>query len=131
MDGQLLSATQDWIDVEFEVDLDSGCTDHVFAPDEIPGYVCVESSGSRAGQHFVVGDGRRIPNKGQACPSLETMGESPSVIKSTFQIAKFCRPRMSAGKISGKGMYTPPVWPDLLGGGLIVDMFRFGFKFFC
>ena len=71
--------------------LDSGCTDHVCAPDDVPGYVCVESPGSRVGQHFVVGDGGRIPNQGQACLSLETMGETPSAIKSTFQIAKGSR----------------------------------------
>ena len=92
LDGQLLSGILDWIDVEFEAALDSCCTDHVCAPDDVPGYVCVESPGSRVGQHFVVGDGGRIPNKGQACLSLETVGETPSAIKSTFQIAKVSRP---------------------------------------
>jgi hypothetical protein len=77
LDGQLLAGTRAWIDVEFEVALDSGCTDHVCAPDDVPGYVCVESPGSRVGQRIVFGDGGIIPNKDQACLSLETMGETP------------------------------------------------------
>ena len=106
LDGQLISGTQDWIDVEFKVALDSGCTEHVRAPDDVPGYVCVESPGSRVGQHFVVGDGGRITNQGRACLSLETMGETPSAIKSTFQIAKVSRPLMSVGKICAGGLFV-------------------------
>ena len=106
LDGQLLAGTQDWIDVEFEVALDSGCTDHVCAPDDVPGYVCIESSGSRVGQHFVVGDGGRIPIQGQACLSLETMGGTPSAIKSTLQIAKVGRPMMSVGQICDGGLFV-------------------------
>ena len=77
LDGQLLSGTRDWIDSEFAVALDSGCTDCVCAPDDIPGYVFVVPPGSRAGLHFVVGGGGRIPNQGQDRLSLETMGETP------------------------------------------------------
>ena len=102
LDGQLLAGTQDWI--EFEVALDSGCTDHVCASDDAPGYVCIKSPGSRVGQLFVVGDGGRIPNKGQACLSLETMGESPSAIQFTFQIAKVSRSLVSVGKICVGGV---------------------------
>ena len=83
-DGQLLAGTQDWNDVEFEVALDSGGTDHVCAAGDVPGYVCVESRRSRVGQRFVVGDGGRIPNKVLACLGLGTMGDNPSAIQSTF-----------------------------------------------
>ena len=86
--------------------MDSGCTDHVCAPDDVPGYVCVESPGSRVGQHFVVGDGGRIPNKGQGCLSFEAMGETPSAINSTFQIAKVSRPLMSVGQICDGGLFV-------------------------
>ena len=86
--------------------MDSGCTDHVCTPDDVPGYVCIESPGCRVGQHFVVCDDGRIPNQGQACLSLETMGETPNVIKSTFQIAKVSRPLMSVGKICDGGLFV-------------------------
>ena len=68
--------------------------------------MCVETPGSHVSQHFVFGDGGIIPNKGQACLSLETMGESPSAIKSTFQIAKVSRPVMSFRKMCDGGLFV-------------------------
>jgi hypothetical protein len=99
MSGELMSNTQEWIDVEFEVCLDSGCTDNVCAPSDVPGYACEASAGSRAGQHFIVGNGARIPNKGQACLNLASSGDGPCDMRTTFQIAAVSRPLMSVGRI--------------------------------
>jgi hypothetical protein len=103
-DGTVLAGEAEWIDVEFEVALDSGCTDHVCAMEDIPGYMCIASPGSRAGQHFIVGNGARIPNQGEAILNLETMDEVMNGVKSTFQVAKVSRPLMSVGRICDAGM---------------------------
>ena len=54
-----------WVDVEFEVALDSGAIVHVCHEDDAPGYMLQESTGSRRKQHFTVGDGGRLPNQGE------------------------------------------------------------------
>ena len=76
------------------------------SPDDVPGYALEESAGSRVGQHFVVGNGARIPNKGQSCLNLESEGENPNAIASVFQIAKVSRPLMSVGKICDGGLFV-------------------------
>ena len=86
----------EWVDVEFEVALDSGCTDNVCHPGDVPGYV-VESPGSRCGQGFLVGNGERVPNAGQAHLCLQTGGPMINTITSTFQIADVTRPLMYVG----------------------------------
>ena len=107
LDGQVLTGSQEWIDVEFEVALDSGCTDHVCSPNDVPGYVIEDSPGSRVEQHFVVGTGARIPNTGQSCFNHESDGPIANAIKSVFQIAKVSRPLMSVGRIcNGGGVYS-------------------------
>ena len=45
-DGQLLAGSAEWIDVEFKAALDSGCTDHVRAPDDISEHALEEIPGS-------------------------------------------------------------------------------------
>ena len=62
----LLPAASEWQDREIELTLDSGCCEHVLDVVDIPGYAnfIVESAGSRRGQHFVVGNGERVPNEG-------------------------------------------------------------------
>ena len=64
-DVELLVNEQEWEDVEFEVALDSGSIVNVCHPDDCPGYAITESVGSKSGQHFVVGDGGRLPNMGE------------------------------------------------------------------
>ena len=97
-------STGDWIDVEFEVALDSGCTDNVCHAGDVPGYMVVESPGSRCGQGFLVGNGERVPNAGQAHLCLQTGGSVINTITSTFQIAKVSRPLMSVGRLADMGM---------------------------
>ena len=98
-DQALLGDT--WQDLEIEVTLDSGCVDHVLDASETPGYCIVASPGSKRGQKFVVGNGHKIPNKGQVHLNLEAdKGESAtSAIGAIFQVAAITRPLMSVGKI--------------------------------
>ena len=100
-DGELQAANgDDYIDVEFEVALDSGCTDNVCHPGDIPGYSVQSSAGSRRGQNFTVGDGNKISNDGEVHLNLQAdLGDAHSDIKSTFQVANVCRPLMSVGRV--------------------------------
>jgi hypothetical protein len=102
-DAEVLSAEQ-WIDVEFEVALDSGAQDHVCDDIDCPGYLTEASPGSSRGQCFIVGDGNRIANLGQRSLNMQPMGDPSSQLRSIFQIAKVTRPLMSVGKICDNGM---------------------------
>ena len=73
--GQILVNDDDWIDVEFEVALDSGSTDNVCHPGDVPGYVVESSQGSRAGHHFIVGNGAKVTDDGQVNLNLQTGGD--------------------------------------------------------
>ena len=99
--AQLFPAESKWEDVEFEVALDSGCTDHVCADIDTPGYDIEESPASRCGGGFIIGDGGVVPNQGQKKLQLQTDGEL--MIDSVFQIARVARPLMSVGRICDLG----------------------------
>ena len=105
-DGQVLVAGEEseWIDVEFEVALDSGSTDNVCHEADAPGYMVLASKGSERGQTFTIGDGTKITNDGEIMLNLETGDDRASSITSTFQIAKVSRPLMSVGKICDNNM---------------------------
>ena len=103
-DDHAMAASQEWVDVEFEVALDSGSTDNVCHTADAPGYVTMPSQGSKRGQNFVIGDGNKLPNQGEFVLNLMTDGDDPSAIASTFQVAKVSRPLMSVGKICDNGM---------------------------
>ena len=97
-DHALLGDT--WQDLDIEVTLDSGCVDHVLDASETPGYCVVESPGSMRKQKFIVGNGHKIPNKGQVHLNLEADGGSgASAIGAIFQVAAITRPLMSVSKI--------------------------------
>ena len=101
----LVNQGDEWIDVEFEVALDSGCTDHVCDPEDTPGYLIEQSSGSKRNQHFLVGNGERIKNQGQLRLNLQHEADGAiNNIDSTFQAAKVSRPLMSVGRICDAGM---------------------------
>ena len=95
---QMMVNEAQWEDVEFEVALDSGCTDHVCADVGSPGYVLEESPASRCGGGFTIGDGGILPNQGQKKLHLEN--DAKLAIDSVFQIARVARPLMSVGRIS-------------------------------
>lgn len=101
---QLLMNDAEWNEVSFDVALDSGCTDNVCHTTDIPGYSVEPSAGSRCGQGFIVGNGARVPNDGQAHLNLETVGEVLNMVNSTFQVAKVSRPLMSVGRLCESGM---------------------------
>ena len=100
----LVGSNTTWQDVEFEVALDSGCTDNVCHSGDAPGYRILESLGSKYGQGFRVGNGERVPNVGEVHLSLETGGEDAHRLTSTFQVAKVSRPLMSVGRLCDAGM---------------------------
>jgi hypothetical protein len=100
----LVGSHTTWQDVEFEVALDSGCTDNVCHSGDAPGYTILESLGSKCGQGFRVGNGERVPNVGEVHLSLETSGEDAHRLTSTFQVAKVSRPLMSVGRLCDAGM---------------------------
>ena len=87
--------------VEFEVALDSGCTDHVCSDLDAPGYALEESAASRCGGGFTIGDGGILPNQGQKKLHLES--DAKLSIDSIFQIARVARPLMSVGRICDLG----------------------------
>ena len=92
----------EWIDVEFDVALDSGSKDHVCHSGDVRGYVIEASPGSRAGQRFIVGKGTRFPNDGQ--PVLNLQATNKNTMATTFQVAKVSRPLMSVGRLCDAGM---------------------------
>ena len=93
-----INVAESWIDIEFEVALDSGAQDHVCAEDDAPGYELIPSVGSESKQCFIVGDGGRLANMGEKRLNLEPEDCSTS-ISSCFQIARVTRPLMSVGWI--------------------------------
>ena len=69
---------------------------------DAPGYGIQPSEGSSQGRNFIVGNGQRVPNEGEAVLNLEARGPdgtSSVPFSSTFQSAKITRPLMSVSKI--------------------------------
>ena len=101
---EMLVSDADWIEVEFEVALDSGATDHVCHSGDALGYIVEASPGSKAGQGFIVGSGARVPNDGQALLSLQASGKNGNIVSTMFQVAAVSRPLMSVGSLCDNGM---------------------------
>ena len=104
IDGTILAT--EWVDVEIEAVLDSGCCGHVMdIENDAPQYVITESASSRRGGGFIVGNGEKVPNEGQAALNLEVDSRAgpPQRFTSTFQAARVTRPLMSVSKICGNG----------------------------
>ena len=116
------------MNVEFEVALDSGSTDHVCASVDTPGYLVEASPGSKAGQGFIVGNGQRVPNEGQINLNLQTGEDNGNTMSSTFQVAKVSRPLMSVGRLcdAGKDVLFRKDKADVLsaGGAVILSFER-------
>ena len=93
------------------------------ARESAPGYQVHESSASRRGLGFVVGNGERIPNEGQFVLNLDADNGQGSATQRacTFQVADLTRPpdecltalrsQLSAAKLyvgfSAQVSYTP------------------------
>ena len=104
MPAEVLVSSAEWVDVEFEVALDSGSTDHVCHSGDAPGYLVEASPGSKVGQGFIVGNGARVPNDGQVHLSLQGGDAHGNTMSSTFQVAAVSRPLMSVGRLCDAGM---------------------------
>ena len=101
--GEVLH-TGEWLDIEFEVALDSGSIVHVCRDSDTPGYSIFPSAGSQRGQCFLVGNGGKMPNLGEKRLNLSVdRGGGTGRIASCFQIAQVTRPLMSVGKICDSG----------------------------
>ena len=96
------SREDEWMEVEFEVALDSGSIVHICSSEDAPGYLLQESPGSKRGQKFIVGDGGVMANLGEMTLNLAEP-KAGNEFSSTFQIAKVTRPLMSVGKICDEG----------------------------
>ena len=120
-DQAILVNDAEWIDVEFEVAIDSGSIDRECSPGEVTGYMVEASPGSRAGQGFIVGSGARAPYDGQSVLNLPATNNN--TMATTFQGAKVSRPLMSVGRHCGAGMH---VKADVLAthGSIIVSFER-------
>ena len=104
--GDDIVMNMEWHDMDVEIALDSGCCDHIMDVEELaPGYSITESERSRRGAGFIVGNGERLSNEGEAILNLEAVAPgSPGVrFRSTFQAAKVSRPLMSVSKICRNG----------------------------
>ena len=99
----------EWVDLDIEIALDSGACDHVMdVESDAPGYEIRDSASSRRGGCFIVGNGERVSNDGQAILNLETGGGlgQPSQVQhfqSVFQAARVTRPLMSVSRICSNG----------------------------
>ena len=96
----------EWVDVDIDVVLDSGCSDHVMNVElDAPGYAVTPSAGSTQGRGFIVGNGERVPNKGETKVNLRAFdGQgTPVDFTSVFQAAQITRPLMSVAKICKNG----------------------------
>ena len=72
---------------------------------DAPGYPVEPSEGSRARRGFIVGNGERVANEGQATVNLRAPGGggAPVDFCSVFQSAKVTRPLMSVARICKNG----------------------------
>ena len=101
-DGQV-AMVENWVDTDIELTLDSGCCEHVLDISDAPGYgaFITESTGSKRGQRFIVGNGERVPNDGEVRLNMQC-GAVP--LQSVFQVAGVTRPLMSVGRVCDQGM---------------------------
>ena len=96
----------EWVDIDIDVVLDSGCSDHVMNVElDAPGYEIRPSAASREGRGYIVGNGERVPNDGEAALNLTVLGDNgaPVDFVSVFQSAGVTKPLMSVAKICQNG----------------------------
>ena len=71
LEDDIVLSVDNWEDIMIEVVLDSGAWRHVMVRESAPDYQVHDSSDSRQGLGFVVGNGERIPNEGQFVLNLD------------------------------------------------------------
>ena len=107
-DGYIMPVSDQWVDTEIEITLDSGCCEHVMDIADAPGYgtFIAECAGSKKRQNLIVGNGQKVPNQGPVILNMQTDSNGigmPQLIRSTFQVAEVTRPLMSVGRICDMG----------------------------
>ena len=88
--------------ITIEIALDSGAGDHVISRVDLPGAMIRESSGSKAGQHFLAAGGQRLANEGEM-PLTLTDETTKVEVDSVFQVCEVTRPLWSVGKVCDRG----------------------------
>ena len=101
---ELLVSDADWVDMEFQVALDSGATDHVCLSGDVPSFVIEAFPWNKAGQGLIVGNGARVPNDGQPLLNLQAMGNGGNPVSSMLYAAKASSPLMSEGRLCDNSM---------------------------
>ena len=96
----LLEAEPEFIEVEMT--LDTGASVHAINRLDLPGFVVVESEGSKAGQNFQAAGGKLIANEGQVLLSMVAPG-SDCELTCNVQVAKVTRPIFSVTKMTESG----------------------------
>ena len=68
---------EEFVETDVQLTLDSGCCDHILDNADAPGYANAlqPSAGSKRRQRFVVGNGERVPNRGQLKLRLKSKGD--------------------------------------------------------
>ena len=86
--------------------LDCGCCDHTVDLADAPGYAAVlhPLPGSQRNEHFVVGNGERVANRGQIKLRMKSKEDDGVLMSSVFQVAEITRPLMSVSRICDQGM---------------------------
>ena len=110
----------EWSDIDLDVILDSGCSDHVMNVElDAHGYRVEPSEKSRQGRGFMVGNGERVACEGEAALNLRSVDDSGRTIdfQSVFQAAAVTHPLMSVSKVCKNG-YTCQFTDD---SALILD----------
>ena len=92
----------EWMEIEFEVALDSGSIVHMCAEEDALGCLLQVSAGSKRGQTFIVGHGGVMAHLGEMELNLVDPKYGTS-FSSTFQIVKVTQPLMSVGNICDEG----------------------------
>ena len=91
--------TDEFVEVDVIVTLDSGAVDHVCNIADIPGYVVEKSLRTR---DFVGPDGSSIKHHGQVATRMEAT-DTRSAVDSIFQVADVSRCLYSVSKITRNG----------------------------
>ena len=95
----------DWVETDIVLTLDSGCCDHILDLADAAGYAGAlsPSAGSKRGQRLIVGNGERVPNRGQVKLKMKSKDDGV-LMSSIFQVAEITRPLMSVSKICDQDM---------------------------
>ena len=104
-EDEAILAVDVWGDITVDTILDSALCRHVMPRECAHGYQVQDSSHSRRGLGFIVGNGERVPNEGQFVlnPEAGTGQESPRAVACTFQVADLTKPLMSVFQLCEQG----------------------------